>query len=127
MADGHPRKRRWCALVATDEEKVFLPAVDVYESGSDFLVLLDVPGADRDSIEVTATETELTVTASGPDAPQAERVVSESPDGWRRRRFAISGVDSEGIEAELKNGVLRLRLPKSAACAVRRIDVESEA
>lgn len=87
------------------------PELDLYESGSELLVLLNVPGADPGSVEVQAVGGELQVRAE--QAPAAQhggiaRAIFE-------RRFALPvEVDASSAAAELRDGVLEIRLQKSS-------------
>lgn len=101
--------------------------VDVADRGEEFVVTVDLPGFDKDDIEVTLADTTLRIAAS--------RESSAEEDGEfirrERRRESTSRsvrlpetVDEDGIEASHTNGVLTVTLPKRDADGGKRIDIE---
>jgi HSP20 family molecular chaperone IbpA len=98
------------------------------EKGNTVIMLLDVPGADPASLEVTLEKRMLTisakVTSSVPEgyAP----AYSEFQDGTYERRFIFSDrMDGEHIDATLKDGVLRLTVPKAPETGAKKIAVSA--
>lgn len=94
------------------------PNVDVYESGEQYLVQLDVPGADASSIDVQVVGTTLHIRAE-----QAKR--SFESDGamvlFERQLELPEEVEPDSASAEFKNGVLEIRITKG--CAARRVKI----
>ena len=104
---------------------VFIPRTDVYETDDAIHVVCDVPGVAEDSIDITLENNVLTINgyvkAQRSDGYQLS--YAEYRVGDYQRRFTLSDeIDKDGIEASLKDGVLRLRLPK-AKPASRKIKV----
>lgn len=96
------------------------PNADVFENEHEYLVEADLPGASPDSISVHLDATELVIDAT--------RQSTEGFDGFSyRRTFSVPEqlIDAERIEAELKSGVLRVRLPKREDARPRRIAIKS--
>lgn len=114
------------AQVAEDST-AWLPAMDVREEESQFVVLADVPGVDPSTIEVQMDKGVLSVKGerSGTGAVEGERFSRiERRHGSFHRRFAMpDSVDAEGISAHARDGVLEIRIPKRAERAPRRIPV----
>jgi HSP20 family molecular chaperone IbpA len=105
-----------------------VPPTDIYETKDGVVMLLDMPGADPESLDVTLEKRELTISArSMISAPQGYTpVYLEYREGNYERAFTLSDqVDSERIDAMLKDGVLRLNLPKAPAAQARKIEVKS--
>jgi HSP20 family protein len=107
---------------------IFIPPTDILEKGNTVIMLLDVPGADPASLEVTLDKRMLTisakVTSSLPEgyAP----AYSEFQDGTYERRFIFSDrMDGEHIDATLKDGVLRLTVPKAPEAGAKKIAVSA--
>jgi HSP20 family protein len=107
---------------------IFIPPTDILEKGSTVIMLLDVPGADPASLEVTLEKRMLTIsaklTSSVPEgyAP----AYSEFQDGTYERRFIFSDrMDGEHIDATLKDGVLRLTVPKAPETGAKKIAVSA--
>lgn len=106
------------------ERPVLAPAVDIYENQDGYLVLADLPGVHKDAIDVRFEEGELRLAARRDFPGDEGRLGGEFRASEFRRVFRIpEDVDSSSIEAELKDGVLRLRLPKSRQARPRKIAV----
>lgn len=88
---------------------------DVYESAEDVLVLVDIPGFEKEDISVSLTGRRLEVEASGRNEfPQEYRFVGERRADGVEVSFTLPGhVDAEGAEATYEDGVLRVHLPKT--------------
>ena len=110
------------------EERFVTPPVDIYEDDQALVVLADVPGADPGSLEVRVDRGVLTIQArasaaqSGAGAPVYREY---ELTGFFRQFQLPEEVDTGGIQAELKNGVLTLRLPRVAPAQPRRIQVRT--
>jgi HSP20 family molecular chaperone IbpA len=106
----------------------FLPAADIYETKDAVVMLLEMPGADPQSLNVTLDKRTLTITASSkPFVPQGYTLVhGEYEDGNYERVFTLSElVDGDRIDAEFKDGILRLVLPKRMPSPAKKISVRA--
>jgi len=115
----------------------FLPAVDILEREHELLLRADIPGADKDAVEVNFEAGTLTLRARVPDrhpvaapadgkASDVQWLLREYATGDYERRFALSdAIDAEAIRAEFADGVLVLHLPKAEAAKPRRIPVST--
>jgi HSP20 family molecular chaperone IbpA len=100
----------------TRDRPTFVPRVDIYESDGKIVLVADMPGVDEKSVDITLENNVLTISgdvepiqSEGYDLAYAEYRV-----GDYQRSFSLSDqVDQENIEATLKDGVLRLSLPKA--------------
>ena len=111
------------------EGPVLMPPADILEKGNTVVMLLDIPGADPASLDVTLDKRILTIAARvTSDAPQGYAAAHiEFRDGTYERRFVFSEqMDGEHIDATLKDGVLRLTVPKAADTAAKKISVKAE-
>jgi len=113
----------------TRDRPVYLPRVDIVETGDALEVLADMPGVTRDGVEVTLEQRVLTVRGRA-EVPAPEGMAPlhlEYEPGDYERAFALSdAVDPAGIEARVRGGVLHLRLPKAGPAALRRIEVRAD-
>src|SRR5579863_9782195 len=104
--------------------------MDAYRKGDAFLIQLDVPGVDADSIELTVEDNVLTVKAErlSPSTGEAiETLVAERPYGtFTRQVFLGDNLDTEHIEAEYQSGVLVLSIPVAPHAKPRRIQVTGD-
>ncbi|MDX2265507.1 MAG: Hsp20/alpha crystallin family protein [Hyphomicrobiales bacterium] len=113
---------------ATRTEPVFTPPCDIIETTAGVQMVLDMPGADPDSLEVTLDNRVLRISArSASSEPQGYALVhAEYRDGNYERRFTVSEpIDTAKIEAVFKDGVLRLILPKAAPSPAAKISVKA--
>lgn len=109
-----------------EEQAALPPAVDVIEDGSGITLLADMPGVPKDKLAISLEGENLTIEGEmALDLPQAmESRFAEVKMPRYRRSFTLSAeLDAEKASAELKNGVLRLRIPKAAHVQPRRIEV----
>lgn len=108
-------------------ERFVPPPVDIYEDDQGLVVMADLPGADPGTLDVRVERGDLTIQARA-SASQAggDPVYREYELSGFFRQFQLHDeVDTAGIQAELKNGVLTLHLPKVAPAQPRRIQVRS--
>ena len=106
-----------------------IPLVDVSEDETGITLLADLPGADRESLSIRVDGDTLTLEApiSLGEPPEMEAVYAEVRAGRWRRSFTLSReLDSESIEASLKDCQLTLRLPKQERARPRRIEVRAD-
>jgi HSP20 family molecular chaperone IbpA len=102
------------------------PRVDVHETKDAYQVVADVPGVSENDLSITVERDTLTIEAAVEPAKREHRLrLAESVGGGFLRSFALpDGIDRERISATVRNGVLRLTLPKSEAMRPRRIVVQ---
>lgn len=107
-------------------ERAFAPACDVFESADEYLILADMPGTDENAIDVKLDRNQLTLEAARVPATRGKLIDTERTQVRYRRSFQIpESVDANAIQAQLRDGVLALRLPKAPAARVRRIAVSA--
>lgn len=114
---------------AEPQQAQVLPPVDIFEDDASITVLADLPGVSKDQLGVRVDGDSLVIEASAKaiNVPQdMELIYSEAPFPSYRRQFTLSReLDPARIEARLKDGVLRLTIPKSEAARPRRIEVRA--
>lgn len=105
----------------------WLPAVDIREHDTQFVLHADLPGVDPASIEVQMDKGVLSIKGerAAPAPVEGQRFSRiERRHGAFERRFALpDSADAEGIVASSRDGVLEIRIPKRAEAAPRRIQV----
>jgi HSP20 family molecular chaperone IbpA len=107
---------------------VFAPEVDIFETDKALTLLADIPGVASEKLTIDLRDNVLTITGDvDPSAgPGEEDVVAEYDTGRYYRQFTLSEViDQNKIDALLKDGVLRLTLPKVEKATPRKIAVKS--
>lgn len=114
----------------TRNTRVFTPAVDIIEKNNDLVLMADMPGVDEKSIDITLEKNLLTIFGRvEPEIPANHRLVySEYGVGDYQRTFTLSDeIDREHIRASVKDGVLKLVLPKAEKVKMKKIAVAAEA
>jgi HSP20 family protein len=113
----------------TERDRVFVqPAVDILEDAQAITLYADLPGVNLEGLDVRVEGDTLFLSGTSNLAlPQgAQPVYAEQRSLAFRRRFSLSGdLDASGIDAQLTNGVLKVRIPKTPAAQPRRIEVRS--
>jgi HSP20 family protein len=105
---------------------VFTPAVDIFETENEITLLADMPGVKAGDLDIDLHDNVLSLDGSvrSPEGADEVDVFKEYRTGKYSRQFTLSQViDQSKIKAELKDGVLRLRLPKVEAATPRKIAV----
>jgi HSP20 family protein len=114
-------------ITKKEDVRVFTPRVDIAEREDDYEIMADVPGAVKDGVDISLDSDVLTVKVKTrtPDVGGLPLIQREYLTGDYEVSFRVSeGVDREKIGAELKDGVLKLTLPKAEAVKPRRIEVK---
>ena len=107
---------------------VFTPAVDIFETDKEITLLADMPGVTSNALSIDLHENILTLDGDvkSPESADEVDIMREYRTGKYYRQFTLSQViDQSKIDAVLKDGVLRLRLPKVEAPTPRKIEVKS--
>ena len=109
-------------------ERPVVPAVDIFEDAGGITLLADMPGVSKDRLDVRLDGDSLAIEGRVElNAPAEMRALwAEVSVPHFRRTFTLSReLDPSRIEANLKDGVLTLRVPKQAHAQPRRIEVTS--
>ena len=117
--------------LANKEEKTipgryFVPAADIFETETALTVLVEMPGVERNAINIAVEEDVLRIEGQIDFTKYQgmEPVYTEYNVGHYARGFTLSGqIDRDGISAHLADGVLTLTLPKAKEAMPRRIAV----
>jgi HSP20 family protein len=109
-----------------EQQRAVQPAIDVYETEASITLLADMPGVPRDQLEIQVEGDALLIQGQAqPQIPaDLEPLWAEVRVPRYRRSFTLSReLDTSRIEANLKDGVLTLRIPKQAHAQPRRVPV----
>ncbi len=107
--------------------RVIRPAVDIQELADAFVVRLDIPGADKDTIAARVNQSTLTVSARVPEyfKRDAELLYDNSlPTEYRREFTLADNVDTQTVEALYDLGVLKVTLQKKRQFLPREIKIQ---
>ena len=105
---------------------MFVPATDIFETDQALMMMVEMPGVSKESIEVKVEDNILTIDGridfSKYDGLQA--LYTEYNVGNYSRTFQLSNaIEQSAIKAELTDGVVKLTLPKAERAKPRRINV----
>jgi HSP20 family molecular chaperone IbpA len=103
-----------------------VPAVDIYENQDEILLHADMPGVVKNDISVNIDNGTLSLSGVRKLQTRGSATWEEFGNVEYVRRFSVPPtIDVERVEAELKDGVLKLHLPKSEAAKPRRIEIKT--
>lgn len=106
------------------ERADWTPASDIYETDSGYLIAMDLPGIDREALEIDVDDNRLIVKGIRAIG-ETKHHRAERPRGKFLRSFSVpSSVEQGKIGAEYKDGVLQIRLPKRTEQKPKKIDVK---
>ena len=113
----------------TDQQNqsTLLPPVDIYEDETGFTLTADLPGVSKERLGVKVNGDNLLIEGdvSVPAPEDMELVYAEILASSYRRSFTLSReLDASKIEANLKDGVLKLRIPKAEEARPRKIEIK---
>jgi len=114
----------------TDEMEVRAPVVDVFEDKNDIVVKAELPGLDKDNIEVNLTDNTLTIKG---EKKKEEEVKEENYYRCERAYGSFvrsvelpKAVHADKVKASFKNGILEVRVPKTEEAKAKEIKVKVE-
>ena len=111
--------------VTREPETYITPVTDIYEEDKGLYMMVDLPGVDQEGLKLSVEEGVLTIEGHVKQPENKEYLVREFEPVNFYRQFELSEtVDQEGINAELKNGVLNIFLPRAKAVQPRTIEVK---
>ena len=112
----------------TRSRRVFVPPVDIFETPESVVLVADMPGVAEKDVSITLENDLLTIEGNleDPSYPGQALTYQEYENGDYRRVFTLStDVERDKIAATVKDGVLRLELPKAEPVKARKIEVRA--
>ncbi|MFH8462528.1 Hsp20/alpha crystallin family protein [Streptomyces sp. NPDC017991] len=104
-----------------------LMPMDAYREGEEYVIALDLPGVDKDEVEIDVERNMLTVKAERRPAAETDHVqmeLSERPVGVFSRQLVLADtLDTERITADYEAGVLTLRIPIAERAKPRKVAI----
>jgi HSP20 family protein len=130
MAEAKPVAQKDRAESSSVEQtrggRYFTPRVDIYESEKELTLYADMPGVRPDDVDLRYERGELLLHGRiKSPARKGNLLLQEFEEGDFYRAFSIhESIDAGKIQAECKNGVLTVHLPKAAAAQPKQINVK---
>lgn len=112
---------------STRNVPIFVPSVDIYETEAGLTLMADMPGVPLENVDIDLEKDQLTIKGSVVSDPMAgASLLCEYTVGDYYRQFILSKeIDQGKIEASMKDGVLKVFLPKVEAAKPRKIAVKA--
>lgn len=104
------------------------PVADISETGKEYLIKAELPEVRKEDVKITLDNGIITISGERrmeKEQQEANEIRVESFYGTFSRSFYLpENIDAKGIQAEAKDGVLKVRIPKTQAEAPRKIAIE---
>jgi HSP20 family protein len=116
---------RWTQQVSGTAARPTVMPLDAWRDGDTFVAEFDLPGVEPDSLDIDVERNVLTVRAERAALDQnREMIAAERPRGiFSRQLFLGENLNTDGIEAHYRDGVLRLTIPVAEKAKPRRIQI----
>lgn len=115
------------AVEQSSQLPTMTPVVDIYENENEILLFADMPGVTKENIRVNIDNGKLSVSGVRKLDTVGTADWEEFGDVEYLRNFSVpQSIDVAKVNAELKDGVLKLHLPKSEAAKPRQIEIKAE-
>ncbi|MBF0196244.1 MAG: Hsp20/alpha crystallin family protein [Planctomycetes bacterium] len=124
--------RELVSRAITDDTSMgeWLPRIDYYESESAYQVNADLPGIEKDNVDVTYENKILTLSGEkkveSTEGNYANHRVERAFGRFTRSIHLPKDVNIDGIKAEMKNGVLHIEIPKAESAQAKKILISSQ-
>lgn len=129
--DVHVDKQESATPNGTERTKtraVYVPLVDIFESEDQLLLVADMPGVDEQGLDLTLDKNVLTIKGTISEEPPAgfAQAYTEYGVGDYERTFTIPNeIDRDGIQATIRQGTVKVTMPKSKQAQTRKIAVSA--
>jgi HSP20 family protein len=104
------------------------PVADISETDKDYLIKAELPEVKKEDVKVTLDNGVITIAGERrqeKEQKEANEIRVESFYGSFSRSFSLpENIDAQGIQAETKDGVLKVRIPKTQAAAPKKVAIE---
>lgn len=111
----------------TDAAASWYPAADIYETKDDYAFKLEVPGLSKEEVNIELNDNTLSISGEKKESKEVEKdnfLRVESYSGKFSRRFSLPrNIDTKKINANMKNGILELRIPKAEEQKTKAIPI----
>ena len=118
----------WYINFPEDYTKVLNGRCDFEEDNEKYSLEMEVPGVKKDEINISLKNDNLTIswkrTRENKDEKSEKRRIYERSEGSFKRNFFVENIDLEKVNAELKDGVLKIILPKKEAAKPKEIEIK---
>ncbi len=133
LADMESEMDRWLGVNPTDwtadyNGYDFAPSCDLRESDKEYIIKFDIPGVNKDQVNVELKNNRLTVTGERSEEKEesdARHYLSETFQGSFMRSFTLpTAVNEDRVDAKYLDGVLTIRIPKAESEHSKRVKIQ---
>ena len=122
--DTLARKEQADVVRSQEQTEYYQPAVDIRETPEDVILQFDMPGVQKNNVDLTVDKGVLTVTGKADQEESGTAVYREARVGDYRRQFNLTDdVDPNAISAEMAAGVLTVKIHKPEKAKPKRIQI----
>jgi HSP20 family protein len=126
MSNKQMVKKEETALETSSRLRSVIPEVDIYENNDEILLFADMPGVSKEHLQITIDNGKLTLNGTREMKAEGVPTWEEFSDIQYQRVFSVpQAIDTAKVNAEIRDGVLRLHLPKSEAAKPRQIEIKA--
>jgi HSP20 family molecular chaperone IbpA len=128
MSDKMVKTEQSSDLERVSDRRTVVPAVDVFESEEELLLVADLPGVRKKDLSIEVHDGTLSLEGrwSAEQGESSNLLSAEFVPADYVRRFSLpEGLDLEKIKADLTDGILRVQLPKAASLKPRQIPIST--
>lgn len=116
------------SLRRSGEDSSWSPVADISETENEYLIKAELPEVKKEDVQVTLDNGVITIAGERrqeQEQKEANEIRIESFYGTFARSFSLpDNIDAQGIQAETKDGVLKVRIPKTKAAAPKKVAIE---
>lgn len=115
------------AAETTSDKPMFSPVVDIWETETGLVLVADMPGVASEDLSLDLQDSTLTISGRVAQPPEGRRtLLREYEVGDFYRQFSLAdNINQSAITASLKDGVLKLDLPRVAPAQPRKIEIKT--
>ncbi|KXS56467.1 MAG: hypothetical protein AMR96_02605 [Candidatus Adiutrix intracellularis] len=129
-ADINVREKQEASMNSTEtthDRTMFSPVVDIWETDTGLVLVADLPGVTPDNLSVDLSDSILTINGLiGSEVEGRKSLIQEYEVGNFYRQFTLAeGLNQSAIAASLKEGVLKLVIPRLAPAQPRKIEIRT--
>ena len=101
------------------------PAADVYNRDSEYVVMIDLPGIERESLDISIDDNRLWVRGTRKIEPDSQQRTERHHGAFLRKFGPLpSAVDHQNVKATYRDGVLSITLPKRSEGKTQRVEIK---
>jgi len=117
---------KWLSNFSKEFDKILNGKCDFEEKDDSYVIELEVPGVKKDEIEINLKNDVLTINWSRKSEKKKGlgKGFYERSEGSFSRSFSVDGADDKNITAELKDGVLKIVVPKLETAKAKKIEIK---